>query len=117
MLKNSSTCQVVTVEIRDGQCRQGEVVGQKGEGFLGGGVVVLDTPQFFGIAARRADTSKHDGLVEFEPRTLVHRARIQTAVLGVGLGSDEEKGTNQSQAIEPSKIQIAAIHDVESAWL
>ena len=42
---------------------------------------------------------------------------IATFVHGIALGSDDEKCTGLIQTEKPSKIQVAPIHDVESARL
>ena len=43
--------------------------------------------------------------------------RIKSAIERVGTGADDEEGTCQIEAIEAGEVDVAAIHDVETADL
>jgi hypothetical protein len=64
----------VSVELRDGEGGEQEVVGQEGETFVGGSVVVADTAERSGIGVPGGDAGQPDGLVRAQSDAAVHRA-------------------------------------------
>jgi hypothetical protein len=64
------------IDLRDGQCGQGEVVGQKHQSLAGDGIEVAHTAQSIWIRRRRSDGCQDDGLVRVHSGAFVHRMRV-----------------------------------------
>src|SRR5271165_6426132 len=103
------------VEIGDYGCRKREVVGEKDQSFSALRIPVADTAELSGIAFGRIEPDQCDGLVALHPGSFVDRMRDQPAETEILASSGDEEGAMQGPAIEPLEIEIAAIHDVESA--
>jgi len=58
-----------------------------------------------------------DGLIAAQAGCLVDGVRINTSILQIGFGTRDEESLGLMQDIEPSEIDITAIHDIETAGL
>ena len=106
-----------SIELGDGRCWEGPVVGQEDQGLASLGVADLDAPQLVGIAVGRGDAGEHDGLVADDPGGAVDRVRVKTAQLSVGFGAHDEEGVRPVQGVEPGEVHVGPVHDVEGAGL
>ena len=105
------------VEGRDGDRRQGEVVGEKHQGPLLFDVVEADAAHFVGVVGGAALTGERDGLVATHATGHVDGVRVESAKVHALLGPDDEERPGALQAMESLEIEIAAIHDIERARL
>jgi len=105
------------VELRDGQSRFGEVVGEKHQCLAGLRVAKADAAQRLGIIAPGIEARQDNRLVETQARAFVHRARVTALETEVVFGPGDEKGRAGVQPVQARKVQIAAIHNVERARL
>src|SRR5207244_3506522 len=101
------------VELRDGQRRLGEVVGEKNQRLAGLRIAKADSPQGFRKIAPGVEAGQDHRLVETQTRGLVHQARVASAKSKVLFGPRDEEGRAERQAMQSSKVQIAAVDDVE----
>ena len=67
---------MLLVNLRDGQCKQGEVVDQKHQPLAGDSVEVTHTAQRVWICRGRSDRGHNDGLVRAHTGAFVHRMRV-----------------------------------------
>jgi len=105
------------VEQRDAHGRQNKVIGQKDQMFFLLGVKVLYPAKLVGIAFQGKGAEQLDGLVALESGCSVDIAGIDSAELEILLGPDNEEREKFRKKMEPFKIQISAIHDVERTRL
>ena len=105
------------VELGDGERRQGEVVGQEGEGLAGLGIAIGDAAELVRVAVGRTDARGDDDLVADEAGGFIDGVGIEPSELEVGAPPDDEEGGGLGQAMEAGEIDIAAVHDVEGAGL
>ena len=105
------------IELRDGQRRDGEVVGQKDQCLAALGIAIANAAQLLGVRAAGVETAQHHRLVEAQAGALVHRMGVaahQTAVLPC---AGEEESRMLCDAMQAAKVQIAPVHDIEGAEL
>ena len=105
------------IQIGNGLCRSGEVVGQEVESLAGLGIVVFDATKRLRVIGCRIDTGQHNRLIAVDTPRFVDRVRIAAFVLSVGLGANHEECPCQVEREKPFEIDIAAIHDTEGSGL
>ena len=105
------------VQLGDGQCRQAEVVGQIDKEAACLGVEEANTPQSVGVALSAVVTRQPDDLIGTQAGLLVDRQRMHTSEAHAALGTDDEKCALLFEYVQPGKIQIATVHDVEGSRL
>jgi hypothetical protein len=105
------------VEPCNGQCRQGEVVGQEDEDLAGFGIAICDAAELFGVALGRTDAGWDDDMVAAQAGGLIDGVGIEPCELEVGASPDDEEGGGLGQTVEAGEVDIAAVHDVEGAGL
>ena len=96
---------------------EGEVVGQKCDALAS---VVLDhhTSQRGWIVLAGIKDGQHTRLIAHDVRAgSVHGVGVTPLELGIGLGTGDEEGLCLMHRVKALEVQIAAIHDVEGAWL
>lgn len=103
------------VQFGNGQGRQGEVVGQQHQGVAALGVAILDATQFLRVAGAGIGAGQHDALVAQKPRASVDRMGVEPSELRIAAGADDEERPGLMQQVESFEMNVAAIHDVESA--
>ena len=107
----------LTIKIADQLGLQGKVVGQKHQPFS---AVVLDhdPTQRPGVCLARKTGRQHTSLLaQHCSAHPVHRMRVAPLELGVALGAGNKEGLRFVNHKQPGEIQIAAIHQIERAWL
>jgi len=105
------------IKIGDGNRWQREVVGQEHEPFAGLGVSELDATQWRVEVLARVKASEHDGLIADQPRAAIDRRGISTLGFEAGFCARHKEAARLVQAVQPFKVDIASVHDVESARL
>jgi len=105
------------VEIGDGQCWLGHVVGQEDQFLAGIGIDISDTAQRVGILLARVESGQDDGLIEVDPSGFVHRGGIAPLEFEIGLGSRNEERAGAMNAMQATEVDIATIHDIKSAGI
>ncbi len=107
----------VAIQFGDSEGRQIEIVGKKDEQLVVFNVVELHSPQVDRIVLAGMGASEPDGLIAAQAGCLVDGVRINTSILQIGFGTRDEESLGLMQDIEPSEIDITAIHDIETAGL
>ena len=103
------------IQLRDGQSRHGEVVGQEDEGFTGEGIAITDATQRVGIIVLGLQAGHHDGLIEAQSGGFIHGSGVTAGATEILLGAGDEESAALMDAMPAGKVEIAAIHDVERA--
>ena len=105
------------VEMRDRQCRQVEVVGEKHQSLIGCGVVEPHAPQGIGIDACGLIVAQDHGVVGEEAAFQRHGAGVAPVELHVLLATHDIEGRAKNEGVKPGEVEIAAVHDVERTGL
>ena len=105
------------VQRGNGQCGQGGIVGEEHQRLAGFRVFEPDASQLLGIVLGDVETVQPDALVADDAGAAVGWHRVQSVRIHATLGAGHEECSGLMQRIQACEIQIAAIHDVESACL
>ncbi len=103
------------IELGDGQCRDGEVVGQKDQPLAGLGIAITDATQRVGIIVLGLQAGHHDGLVEAQAGGFVHGPGVTAGAAEVLPGTGDEESAALMNPMPAGEVEIAAIHDVKRA--
>ena len=101
------------IELGDGQCWDGKVVGQEDQHLAGFGIAITDASQRDGIIVLGLQASQHDGLIKPQAGGFIHGPGVTAGAAEVLLGPGDEESTALMQPMPPGEIEIAAIHDVK----
>jgi len=99
----------------DSQGRQRRVVGPEDQRLARLGILETDTPQVLGIVRRYVKAVHRNGLVANHAGGPIGRCRVHASRVHIAFGTRNEEGVSLMQRVQPRKVQIAAIHDVERA--
>ena len=106
-----------SIQLGDGDRRQGNVVGQEHQPLAGHRVFEVDAARGYGEVLTRVKAGQHDSLIAHLPRAPVDRMRIPTLGLEIGFGARHNEAACLVQAMQPFEIDVAPVHDVRSpAW-
>ena len=105
------------VERGDGQGGQCGVVGQKRQRLAGLGVVEANAAQMIRVVFCRVEAVEHDALIADDSAGPVHGMRVHAPRIHVLLGAGDEEGSGLMHSVQPHEVQIAPVHDVETARL
>ena len=114
-LKNSSNLPAAFVELRDGQGWEDEIVGEEYESLLCLGVEVADAAKGIGVVFRGLGCVQYNGLVAAQAGGFVDGTRRTPSVIQIAFGTDDKKSGLLREGIEPGKVDVTAVHDVEGA--
>ncbi len=103
------------VEIGNGLCRDGEVVGQKHQARVGFWIEVTDPSEMRWIVLPGIEVCGNHGLIALHPNGFVDVPRIKSGKPEVVLGSDDEESCCLVDHMQTGKIEIAAIEDIDRA--
>ena len=103
------------VQRGDRQRRQGCIVGQEDQGFACVGILESNAPQMLGIILRNIKAVHRDRLVADHAGRAVDCGRVHAPGVHVAFCAGDEERASLMQFVESCKVQIAAIHDLESA--
>lgn len=116
-MKNSSYLPAAAIQLGNGQCRQGEVVGQEYQAPV---VVLVEEPdpgKLLRVVLACIEILRSDDLLALQPSCLVHRERIEAPEPEIVLGPDDEEGPGLMNRVKPGEIDISSIHDVDGPCL
>ena len=105
------------IQLGDGQCWQGEIVGEEHQTFAGHRIFEADSTKrrveiLFGVKA-----CQHDSLIANQASAAIDRMRVAPLGFEIGLGPDDKETFGLVQLIKSIEVDVASIHDVESAGL
>jgi len=105
------------IQLGDSQSRQCEIVGEKHQAFAGRRIFEANWTKrcveiLLGVKARQ-----HNGLIANQTRASVDGVRIAALGFEIGLGSGDKEALRFVQLTKPIEVDVASIHDVESAGL
>ena len=101
------------IELGDGQCWHGEVVGQEDERLAGFGIAITDATQRGGIIVLSLQAGHHDGLVETQSGGFIHGPGVTAGAAEILLGPGDEESAALMQPMPAGEVEIAAVHDVK----
>src|SRR5262249_832946 len=101
------------IQVRDCLCWQYEVVGQKNQPLLPFWVEESDAAQTLGVSLHRVEPLQQDRLIALNAGRFVDLVGDQAPEAEVLSCSCNKKSAGQSPAMEPRKIQVSAVHDIE----
>ena len=105
------------VEVGNREGGERKIVGEKDQGLVAFGIVVLEAPQFFGVIPTGVNSPEQNGLIAVQARLLVDGMGIKPTELKIRLASNDKEGGTLGEPIQPVEVEIAAIHDIEGAGL
>src|SRR5260370_486766 len=103
------------VQLRNGECGQGKIVGEKNQLAIGLPVAVADAAQILGIAVEWIETHQADGLVAAQTGVFVDGLRGHAAKAKIFSRTNDEKRQALRQGVEPREVQVRTIEKVEGA--
>src|SRR5215468_2420821 len=106
-----------TVELSDGQSRYGKVVGQDDQSSSGLRSAKANASESLRIALMGIETAQNDGLIQAQAGGFVHRTGRASKEAEVAPGAGHKKSSALMQTVEPGKIQITTVGDIEGARL
>ena len=101
------------IELGDGQCWDGKVVGQEDQQLAGLGIAITDATQRDGIIVSGSQAGHHDGLVEAQAGGFIHGLGATAGAAEVLLGTGNEERAALMNPMPANEVQVAAIHDVK----
>src|SRR4051812_41346362 len=105
------------VQGANGQRGQRKLVGQEHQVLAGLGIAIADATQVGGVVLAGIEAIESNGLVADESRVAIYRRGVHAPRIEISLGARDEEAASLIQRVEPLKVQIAPIHDVEGAGL
>ena len=102
-----------SVNVRNCQCGQVEVVAQEHQPSARLGIAVDHATQGIGVELRCLGAAEDDRLIAEQSRRLVHMARRASAEGEVAFGPGHEECQAQLQAMESTEIEIRSVHHIE----
>ncbi len=103
----------ILIEIGDGLCRNGNVVGEKVERLVGLAVVAFDSSSGLRRGSLGVGSGQHDCLIASQPMGCVTGRGVLSCVLRIALGSNDEKRSRLSECEQSREVQIPLIHNKE----
>lgn len=104
-----------SIDTRDCQWRQGEVIGQKREILSGLGIVISDAPKSVRVVLGGVKRAQDDGLVADDSSRSIHGPGVSTPESNMALGSDYEESGFDGKPVEPVEIKVCPVHNVEGS--
>src|SRR5258708_38886759 len=103
------------VQLRYGQRRQAEVVGQKDESLIGLRIAVANAPQLFGIAFAGHGIDERHELIADHPGGPVYRLRVASLQIETFFCTGDKESGTEMQLVQTPEIKVTAIHHAEGA--
>lgn len=103
------------VELTDCECRERPIVRQEDEYPIGVRIVELDASELIGIALLGIEPRQDADLITAQSRGLVDGLGILSPKLEVRFRANNERSMGLVQCMQPTKIQIGPIHQVQRA--
>ena len=105
------------IKLGDGECWQGEIVGEEHQPLAGCGVFELDATQRRVEVLTGVEAGEHDGLIANQARASIDRMRVTPLGFEVGFGAGDKEAFRLVQPIKPFEVDVSSVHNVESAGL
>ncbi len=102
-----------SIKLGDSDCRQREVVGQEHQPFSGFGIFESDAAQWCVEILARVEASQHDGLIADQSGVPIDGMRIAAPGFEIGLDSRNKEAACLVKTVEPAKVDVGTVHDVE----
>ena len=102
-----------SVNVRNCQCGQVEVVAQEHQPSARLGIAVDHATQGIGVEFRCLGTAEDDRLIAARSGRLVHAPGRSSAEVEVALGTGHEECQAQLQAMKSTEIEIRSVHHIE----
>jgi hypothetical protein len=102
-----------SVNVRDCQCGQVEVVGQENQPSVRLGIAIDHATQGIGVEFRCLRAAEDDRLIAAHSRRFVHSPGRSSAEVEIAFGPGHEECKAQLQAIESAEIDIGPVHHIE----
>jgi len=103
------------IELGDGQCRHGKVVGQEDQPLARFWITIADAAHGDGIIVLGVQAGEHHGLVEAQAGGFVHGPGVTAGAAEVLFGTGDEESPALMNPLPAGEVEIAAIHEVERA--
>ena len=104
-----------SIELSNGGCRQGKVVGQENVPYVVFGIEEPDAAKFFWVRLSGADALESDDLITEHSDGFIDIKRVKAIESRIAFRARDEEGRGKTDLIETGEIQIAAVHHVEGA--
>ena len=105
------------VELRDGQGRLAEIVGEKDQSASAERVAIANSSQGLWIFFEGIKLNQDDGLIEEQARAFVHRLGIAAAAPETLARSGDKESATAMHAVKTVEIRIGFVHDVKTSRL
>ena len=102
-----------SVNVRNCQCGQVEVVAQEHQPSARLGIAEDHSTQGIGVEFRCLGTAENDRLIAAHSGRLVHTSGRSPAEVEVAFGTSHEECETQLQAMEATKVEIRSVHHIE----
>ena len=105
------------IQVGDCLWRQDKVVGQEDQSLPAFGIEKTDTAQTLGVSLHRVEPFQQNRLIALNASRFVDIVRDYATETEVLPRPGNEKCAGQSPATQPRKIEVSAVHNVESSRL
>ena len=105
-----------SVNIRNCQCGQVEVVAQEHQPSARLGIAINHATQGIGVELRCLRATEDDRLIAAHSRGLVRASGRSSAEVEVAFGPSHEECQAQLQAMESTEVEIGPVHHIEGPW-
>lgn len=105
------------IQFCHGDGRNREVVGQEDKSIVRFRIDKFDQAQFVRIIPACIKVDECDGLVATKASAAVHGPGVKPPRVGVALGSGDEECALSGEVVQPCKVEITTVEDVERSWL
>ena len=103
------------VEIGDGLCREGEVVGQEHQALVGFRIEVTDSSESRWVVLPGIEVCGDNGLIALHSAGFVDVPGIKSGKPEVVLGPDDKESCRLVDHMQTGKIEIATVEDIDGA--
>lgn len=105
------------IELSNRESRQEKIVGEKHQAFLACNIEVAHSAKSFGIATLGDRIVERDDLIALQAGLFVHPLGVQAPAVESFFGPSYKERSRLMHAVEPSKIDIGAVHQVNGSSL
>src|SRR5262245_20833008 len=105
------------VEFADGECWQGEIVGQQHDRLARVGIADLDAAQRLGKTFAGVVDVENNRLVADEIGAAIDVCGIAPREIQIRTSPDNEESTGIVKAMQALEIDVSAVHNIKGDWL
>jgi hypothetical protein len=103
------------IELSDHQRGQKKIIRQESQVAVIFPIIKANSPKRLGIIGFRFRAGQNDRLIRGQVHGFIYGSRRDSTRLEIRLGPDDEKNTILMKSVEPGKVQIPSIHEIEGA--